>query len=118
MLAPQEFSVGRFTILTDPRGANFVDGVLVDLDRLPRSGGCLGALVRQLDPANPEIDDRSYPEQMLAAGVSEVPASLGRRDPAHQVPTPTTQARGALETGQACLELGQPSLRRTRLVHR
>src|SRR5205809_6759314 len=82
----------------------------IDLDLLP-ADIVTGARFGIVDAADPEVDDRTEAEELLAARVAEVPARLGGHDPVHHPPAPFPHARLALEAGQPFLELGQPELR-------
>src|SRR4051812_31958954 len=56
----------------------------VDRDRLPVV--VPGPAVHVVYPIDPEVDDRPEAEELLAGGVPEVVAGLGRHHPAHEGP--------------------------------
>src|SRR6185503_3004859 len=64
-----------------------------------------------LDAPDPEVDDGTDAEQLLAAGVAEVPARLGRNHAIHHLAAALPDTGRAFEACQAVLELGEPHVR-------
>jgi hypothetical protein len=84
-----------------------VSAVILDLDRLAVATAAGGARIGLVDARDPEAHDRADAEELLAAGVAEVLAGLGRHHLVQHGSTAGTEARRPFEARGARFELGQ-----------